>query len=195
VYSFDRARSHRKLSAVCGRLMKKTTSPMAKNAVIIPVCTVIRIIFAIASSVATKPVLRLDKLSTKVAVIITSARVAERNQTSAGQCSSGLRENNLILIIRTVVYVPPTSEIIERATIITARIFDLVNNVILDERLPHHRYVASRVKGFQNKEIQNQIFDPGCIPLECLIIVIGLDNHNAVENHVDKDAQEHRPKQ
>jgi len=61
-YNFDSDRSHKKFKAVRGRVMKNITSPTAKKAVNMPVCTVIRIILEIASSVALKPVFRFDKV-------------------------------------------------------------------------------------------------------------------------------------
>lgn len=47
------------------------------------------------------------KVNTNTVVIKISATLADNNQTRAGQWSSGLRENSLILTSRTVVYVPP----------------------------------------------------------------------------------------
>ena len=82
-------------------------------------------IFEMASSVATKPVRRLvcvlivnwlaplhmmsghARLMTSAIVMAISATHEDKNQMSAGVCSSGFRANNLIFTILIAVQMPP----------------------------------------------------------------------------------------
>jgi len=115
-------------------------------------------ILEMASSVATKPVRRLDKLKTRAIVITISATHEDRNQISAGVCSSGFRRNNLIFMILTAVQIPPPRETNDRSRMkIAIQLFFVSTFILHAKNNCIGVETATRMRGSEAKSVGKKV--------------------------------------